>query len=264
MMTDVTLLVSRARKLYPDFMNFLNELGFKNLSVTDLDHDALFFHIRDLNPKLLVIDSNFHQAATPCFVGELSENFPKLNIVAIAYNDYPLYLASWFIWHGAKSCLHLWADGLDEFKHGFREINMGHDYISPAIQEVMNLFPEWPQTKNHITKRQYECLVLLCNGFTADSIASELNLSRKTIDCTLGAMFDIFHVHSKEALMSHAWASGLVSKQDLRFYQKDKDLKIPEWAKAAMLTNKKLEDFYHLIHGGDEINVTAIRGGKDA
>jgi DNA-binding NarL/FixJ family response regulator len=251
-MADKTLLVSRAVKLYQTFRNFLDELGFNDFYFTSHEMDALFFMIREVKPKMVFIDSNFYQAATPCFVGELTKQFPKLNVAAVAYNDYPLYLSSWFVWHGAKSCVHLWADGLDNFKYGFREINKGRNYITPAIQDVMNLFPECPDTKNHITNRQYECLVLLCNGFNADSIASELNLSRKTIDCTLSAMFNIFHVHTKEALMAYAWASGLVSKQDLRFYQKDKDLKVPEWAKAAMVTNKKLEDFYRLIHGGDE------------
>jgi DNA-binding NarL/FixJ family response regulator len=251
-MADEILLVSRARKLYPTFFSFLEELGFKNLSITALERDALFSHIQEVNPKMVFLDSNFRQAGTPCFVGELIKQFPKLHVVAVAYNDYPLYLASWFIWHGAKSCLHLCADGLDEFKYGFREIKKGNNYIAPAIQHVMGLFSEWPLTKNHITKRQYECLVLLCNGFNADSIAMELNLSRKTIDCTLGAMFDIFHVHSKEALISYAWVSGLVSKHDLQFYRKDKDLKLPEWAETAILTNKKLEEFYRTIHGGDE------------
>ncbi len=249
-MADKTVLVSRAKKLYPTFSSFLEELGFKNISITALERDALFSQIREVQPKRLILDSNFYQAATPCFVGEVTKAFPKLNVVVAAYNDYPLYLSSWFIWHNAQSCVHLWADGLDNFKRGFREINKGNNYITPAVQDVMNLFSELPDTKVHLTKRQFECLVLLCNGFNAECIASEMNVTRKTIDNTLRALFHFFHVHSKEELICQAWASGLVTKNDLSFYRKDKDLKLPEWAETAILTNKKLEKFYHMIHEG--------------
>jgi DNA-binding CsgD family transcriptional regulator len=148
--------------------------------------------------------------------------------------------------------LHLWADGLEEFKHGFREINKGNEYISPAIQKVMDVFSEWPRIKDHVTNRQMECVVLLCGGFDADCIASELNVTRKTIDKALGAMFDVFHVHSKEELISQAWVSGLVKEHDLRFYRKDTDLKLPDWAVVSQTANEKLEKFYYMVHGGNE------------
>lgn len=251
-MIDKILLVSRAIKFYPDFINLLQSLGYNNLSITALERDALYAKINDEKPKMLFMDSNFYQAATPLYVGEIVKQFPKLKIIAVAYTDYPLPVASWFVWHGAKSCLHLWADGLEEFKHGLRMINQGKDYISPAIQNVLCLFSEWPLVKERITKRQYECLVLLCNGFSADGIAREMNVTRKTIDNTLKATFDIFHVHSKEELICQAWVSELVSKNDLRFYRRDIDIKLPDWAVISQTANKELEKIYRASHGGNE------------
>jgi len=247
-----TLVISKAKMLYPDIKLFLEKAGFSNVVFTGLERDALFRKIEEQQSKIVLMDCDFNQAATPFIVGEILNRCPKQNIAAFAVNNYPLTVSAWFIWYGAKSCIHLWADGLSEFKHGLQEVKNGHEYISPVIKSILNLFPEWPETKNHLTKRQFSMLILLCCGLNAVDIGSELNLTRKTIDNTFNAMFRVFNVHNQIELMSRAWTGGLVCREDLRFFRKDKELKLPVWATAKQQTNEKLQKIYDRVYGRNE------------
>jgi len=245
-----TLVISKAKLLYPDMQHVLNQTGFYNVVFTGLERESLYKKIKEMKPGIVLIDCDYNHAATPFVVGEILYKCKDLNIAAIATNDYPLTIAAWFIWFGAKSCVHLWCSGMDEFKHGLKEVKKGHEYISPVIRSILNLYPEWPKIKNYTTKRQFAFLILLCCGLSADDIADEFNLTRKTIDNTLNAMFRIFHVHSQTELMSRAWTSGLVNKEDLRFYRKDKKIKFPKWAVAIQKKNKQLQEIYEKVYGG--------------
>ena len=245
-------MISKAKLLYPDMQHVLNQTGFYNVVFTGLERESLYKKIKEMKPGIVLIDCDFNHAATPFVVGEILYKFKDLNIAAIAVNDYPLTIAAWFIWFGAKSCVHLWCSGMDEFKHGLKEVKKGHEYISPIIKSILDLFPEWPKTKNYITKQQFAMLILLCCGLSADDIADEFKLARKTVDNTLIAMFHIFNVHSQIELMSRAWTSGLVNKEDLRFYRKGKKIKFPQWVVAKQKRNKQLQEIYARVYGGNE------------
>jgi len=243
------LVVTRAKTLYPAIKSYFVNAGFYNVNITGLESDALLNKIGELNPALLIIDSDFNQGATPFNVGEIHNSFPDLHIAAVAVNNFPLAQAAWFIWYGAKSCLHLWADGMEEFKRGLQTIRSGKEYISPVIQSILNLIPEWPKTKGYITKKQLECLILLCSGMKVENIANEMYITRRTVDNVLEAIFKTFNVNSKEELMSMAWKSGLVNRDDLRFYRRDNEIKIPEWAKNKQQINEKLKGIFASVYG---------------
>jgi DNA-binding NarL/FixJ family response regulator len=175
-----TLIVSRAVKLFPHYKKCLEEFGFKNVEITGEEKDSLNMVINELEPRFVLIESAFYQAATPLMMGQILKRFPKLNIAAISAYEYPDSIAAWFIFRGVKSYLNL-LEGHEEFHHGLRMVLEGMEYISPQVKQMIDLFPEWPNTKNKATARLMEILVLLCNGFTAESIGKELHLSRKTV-----------------------------------------------------------------------------------
>jgi len=244
-----TLVVTRAKTLYPSIKRYFVNAGFYNVNITGLERDALLNKIEELKPELLIIDSDFNQAATPFNVGEIHKKFSKLHIAAVAVNNYPLSIAAWFIWYGAKSCLHLWADGIEEFKRGLQAIRKGKEYISPVIQSILNVIPEWPKTKAYITKKQLECLILLCSGLKVENIANEMYISRRTVDNVFEAIFKIFNVNSKEELIALVWKSGLIKKEDLRFYRRDNNIKLPEWAKNKQQINEVLKGIFDNVYG---------------
>lgn len=237
-MAGGTLVVSRAEKLYPHFKKRFEQLGFDGVTVTGAEKDGLYMLINELKPRLLVIGSGFYQAGTPYMTGELHMRFPKLNIAAISTDDYPLSLAPWFIWHGVKSYVNLW-EGLEEFYRGLQFVREGRQYISPLVQNIIERHHEWPDTRSKATKRQMECLIMLCCGFEPERIGKELHISRRTVYNHLDDLYGIFHVKNREEMIALAWSMGLVSPKDIRFYsRRPEGVRLPEWAEIKMSMNK--------------------------
>jgi len=238
-MSGGVLLVTRAEKLHNECKAWLEALGFENVTVTSKEKDGLNTVIGSINPQLVIIGSGFYQFGTPQMIGELLRLFPKLNIAVVSVHDYPLSDAPWFIWHGAKSYVNL-LEGYDEFKRGLRIVWEGKPYISPKVQKLIDRCNEWPDTKNKMTKRQKECLVMLCCGFIPDQIGEALHISRSTVNNHLNSLYRTFNAGSREEMIALAWEMELVTTKDIRFYSRKKERRpLPEWA----VVKKKCDRF---------------------
>jgi DNA-binding NarL/FixJ family response regulator len=239
-MPNGTLVVSRANKLYCEIKTILEELDFPDVKTTGEEKDSLNAVINELKPRFVLVASSFYQAATPFRMGQLLKNFPKLNIAAISVQEYPVSLAAWFIWHGVKSYVNLF-EGLPEFILGLREVREGKVYISPNVRRLIDLFPEWPKTRDKATKRLLEILVLMCNGFEAESIGEELGITRNTIYSHLDRLYNTFNVHCREEMVALAWELELVTEKDMRFFDRRKKLEpLPEWAAVKQRLNRRV------------------------
>jgi DNA-binding NarL/FixJ family response regulator len=248
-MAGGTLIVSRAKPLFPFYQKCLLELGFTNVEATSEEKDSLNMVINELNPHLVLVGSGFYHAGTPYMLGRLLKTFPKLNIAAVSLGEFPDYLAIWFIWRGVKSYLNLW-EGDKEFRRGLEEIRQGRPYISPDVRRLMDEFGEWPDTSSKVTRRQMEVLILVCNGFTAESIGKTLYISRATVNWHLDKLYKIFHADGREALIRAAFALKLVTDKDLIFYDREKKIEgLPEWAAVRKKLNRITEK-YAIAGGG--------------
>ena len=237
-MTGGTLVVSRMENLFPQIKKRFEQLDFEKVTVTGAEKDELNMVINEMKPRLLLMSSAFNQGCTPFMTGELHRRFPKLNIAAVSVYDFPVKRAPWFIWHGAKSYCNLW-EGYDEFHRGLQIVREGKPYISPEVQKLMDRFEEWPDTKDKATRRENECLLMLCCGYSAERIGNELHITRKSVNKTLGRLYNVFHAHSREEMVAAAWEMGLVTKEDIRFYDKKPDpAELPEWARIQIAMNK--------------------------
>jgi DNA-binding NarL/FixJ family response regulator len=235
------LIVSRAKNLLSHYKQRLLELGFKDVEATSEEKDSLNYIIDEKNPRLVLVGSGFYHAGTPYMMGQLLKRFPKLNIAAVSLGEFPDYLAVWFIWRNVKSYLSLW-EGYEEFHHGLQEIRQGRPYISPGVQRLMDEFGEWPDTSSKVTRRQMEVLILVCNGFTAESIGETLYVSRATVNFHLEKMKKTFHADSREALIRAAFALKLVTDRDLIFFDREKKIeRLPDWAAARRKLNRIME-----------------------
>jgi DNA-binding NarL/FixJ family response regulator len=234
------LALSRATELHTEYKGRLEALGFQDITVTDKENEALNTIICNKNPRLVMIDSWFYQDATPCRIGELVKVFPKLNIAVISVHDFPVSRAPNFIWEGAKSYISLW-EGYEEFHRGLQIVREGGQYISPKVQKLIDHFEEWPDTKSKMTKRQKECLVMLCCGCTTYQIGEVLHISRKTVYNHLNGLYVAFHAGNREEMIALAWEMELVTTKDIMFYNRKKERKpLPEWATVK----RKCDRFY--------------------
>ena len=240
MRTDV-LFVSRHTNLLPWYKSLMEQAGYKNVHVTDKDKDGLNQLIRELNPRLIFMDSNFYSIGTPYMVGVLHETFPKKYISVASMEEFPNELAVWFIFHGAGSYVNF-LDGLEEFNKGLKHILDGDDYYAPAIKDVIDGIDEFPKCKLKVEKRQKEILLMLFNGYTKEKMQSELQISEYTVHYHLKELMKIFHVHSREDLIKVALCLDIINKNHLCFHVNRELMKsLPEWARTQIEINRRLK-----------------------
>ena len=232
------MLVSRLEKLLNHFKTRLEALGYTGVSVTCKEKDALNNVINNVKPRIVLMGSNFYSGATPYMVGRLAGAFPKVNFCVLSTGYFSDTVAARFIFHGAKSYVKL-ADGIDEFHLGLKYIREGKRYVACDVQRVIDALPAWPEMKTNADKRQFEVLLLLCNGKKPVDIADKLHISRRTVDWHIEELFTVFGVNSREELTATAFYLEVVTKDDLYFInEKQKETRLPEWAGAQRTMNK--------------------------
>jgi DNA-binding NarL/FixJ family response regulator len=236
-----TLIVSRAVNLFPCFKKGLEELGFNDVEATSEEKDSLNSVINELKPRLVLIESEFYHAGTPYMAGMILKNFPKLNIAAVSLGEFPDSLAVWFIWRGVKSYINV-REGYEEFRYGLQEVQKGNYYISPGVRRMIDLFPEWPKTKNKVQRRQMETLMFLCCGFIPEHIGNSMHIDRRTVSRNLNDLYRIFHVKNREEMVAIAWGLGIVTGKDMCFHDRKRDESgpLPEWATAKLKMEQRM------------------------
>ena len=175
-----TLMVSRAVKNHGFYKKRLETLGFHNVTLTDLDRDALNSQIYDLKPELLLMGARYYQCCTPYMMKQIKTNFPKMKMAALCIGHYPEDLAMYFILNGINSYVTSF-DGVDEWYKGLEDVRRGKEYIAPAVVERIDMRREKPKPAGNITDRRSQVILLMCNGFTDVEIGETLNITRRTV-----------------------------------------------------------------------------------
>ena len=246
-MTGGTLLVSRNIKLHATHKKRLESLGFNNVSVTNAEKDGLNYKINELKPRLLIIGSGFYKCATPYMMSLLHNRYKKLNIAAVSIYDYPADLGMKFIINGINSYVN-YSDGSDLFYKGLEYLRNGEKYVSPSVQERIEMRDELPSPSYELTERQIEVLRLLGNGFTSLEICDVLYFSRSTLDFHKKELFNNLCVRNENELIRVALYLGIIKIDELDFYGQDYTLA------PKPKTNKKGNKPLKKDTGGNYVN----------
>ena len=215
-----TLFISRTTAIFSWFENVFYDCGFKNVTLSSLEKDALAFQLNELKPKYVFIDSEFYSIATPYMIGKLIKKFPKLKINIVNFGSFPDSIAVEFICNGANSYINF-NDGIEEFKNGLRIINTGEEYYSQKIKQEIDLSSDNITLNDDVTKRENQVLLLTCNGFTSVQIAANLPIEKRTVDKHIDNMYKKLKVHKKVDLLRKALILELVKIKDLSFHATD-------------------------------------------
>jgi len=219
-----TLLVSRSVNNHDYFKKRLEALGFCQVTVTDLEKDALYFLIRELEPNLLIMSASFYSCCTPYLMGELHQKFPKIKMAAVSISNFPDDLAMYFILNGINSYINFF-EGVEQFNKGLFEIAHGREYISPAVLERIALRKTKPDPVKLISERHKQVIRLICCGFKDHEIADLMAVSRNTILNHKADFYASLNVRSNIELYRSAQNLGIVRLNELDFFPKDFKLK---------------------------------------
>jgi DNA-binding NarL/FixJ family response regulator len=215
-MAGGTLLVTRAVNLHNFYKTKIEGLGYRDVSITAADRDALNFAINEQKPRLVLMASEFYQCATPYMTSLLLKTFPGLNVAAVSMGDYPADLAMYFIANGVNSCLQWW-DGDKQFFNGLDSIKNGEQFISASVLESIERRREMPMAATELTERQLEVVRLSCNGFEGVEIADTLHISWRTVKTLKREIYRCLNVRNAYEMIKTAFFAGIVKPDELCF-----------------------------------------------
>jgi DNA-binding NarL/FixJ family response regulator len=219
-----TLMLSRHVNFHSHYKMRLEDLGFKDVTLSALDRDALNIQINELRPSLVLVSFAYHEICTPFMMGRLMQQFPGLNIAAVSIAPYPADTAMRFIANGVKSCVYYY-DGIDQFYRGLDCVREGKKFVSKSIQDRIEMRTEQPKPAQNITDRHIEVIRLICCGWTGDEIADELGISSRTVDAHKRLIFHSLDVRNENELIGVARHLKLVSDEELFFRSRHFELK---------------------------------------
>ena len=217
-MAGETLILCRENKLHNYYLERLKEKGFTNMTITDVDKDGLNNLIRELKPKLVLVEANFYECCTPYMMSELLNEFPDLNIVAVNVYKYPDNIAKGFIINGCKSYVNM-LEGIEEFRNGLEKVKNGKKYVSPNVKALLELLPFLPDPAYTITPKQEAITRLMCCGFKDSDITDILFMSRTTLHTHKNEIMKLLNISNNPLMVfKSAIELGIVNKDELNFY----------------------------------------------
>jgi DNA-binding NarL/FixJ family response regulator len=219
-MTGGTLVISREINNHSYYKQRLEALGFSNVTMTDVEKDALNFLIHELKPKLLIMDARFYECCTPFLMGELHQKFPKIKMAALCIGEYPADTAMYFILNGIKSYVTTY-DGYEQFYKGLGEICKGGECVSPSVLKRIDLRRDYPMPAGKITQKHKEVIRLICCGWKDLEIADTLHISRSTVDNHKTDIFTSLNVNNSNELIRAALTLEIITLEEIYFYPKD-------------------------------------------
>ncbi|MBK7096982.1 MAG: response regulator transcription factor [Saprospiraceae bacterium] len=155
---------------------------------------------RVFNPDVIIMDIDMPGKSGIEGVKEVKSAFPEIEIImnTVFDDDERIFLA---VQAGATGYL-LKKSSLSQIISSIVDVKKGGAPMSPTIaRKVLSLpFANFGKTNEsndyNLSKREYEILELLSNGFSYKMIANEINLSIDTIRTHIKKIYEKLHVNS--------------------------------------------------------------------
>ena len=211
--------MKRPRVLLADDHRLLRE-AFARLLEADCDvvgavgdGRAVLSAARELRPDIVVLD-----IAMPLLNGldaarELKRTMPDVKVIFLTMNEDADVAAESFR-VGASGYL-LKNSAASELLQAIREVSEGRSYVTPLATQglVENLLqePESAKPADKLSPRQREVLRLLADGYSMKEVASQLNITPRTVAFHKYSLMDILGIHSNAELVQFAIKERIVT-----------------------------------------------------
>ena len=152
---------------------------------TATSEDEAIESILYLEPDVVLMDLSLKREHGPAFIRRIREQMPKLPIVVLSmHND--LFFAEICEKAGANAFTTK-ADEPSVLIEAIRIVLAGRFYMSPTVKRRDSVSyqadgkPVFQQPEELLTRREYDILQRIGEGFSNRQIADKLNVSRKTV-----------------------------------------------------------------------------------
>jgi DNA-binding NarL/FixJ family response regulator len=169
------------------------------------DGRSLVAVAEQLRPDIIVLD-----IAMPHLNGleagrQLKHQMPKVKLIYMTMNEDPDLAAEAF--RMGASAYVLKRSAVSELSTAIREVMLGRTYITPLVAEGLVgslLHSDGHAPSGTLTPRQREVLQLLCEGYSMKQVASELDLTARTVAFHKYRMMEQLKVKSTAELIQYA------------------------------------------------------------
>lgn len=155
----------------------------------------LFRFLEEHRPDLLVVDLNMPEFEPVSDIFQIRERYPLLKIIVVSAYDDQSYVVG--LLSAGVDGYHLKDQPLADLQLAVKRITAGGRWISdPLVNRLVEAKPVTKESFN-LTRRQRDLLYLINQGYNNPKIASIMNLSIKTIENHLTALYRAIGVENR-------------------------------------------------------------------
>lgn len=160
--------------------------------------------LRSMNPDLLVLDANMPDFEPISAVRQMKAERPDMKILIVSAHDDENYVVG--LLNAGADGYHMKDQPLADLQLATQRILNGERWISSTLVSRLTYQknPPAPANSPWLTRRQRELLRLLTQGMDNRNIAQTLDLSVKTVENHLTALYRVLGVDSRLKAMHYA------------------------------------------------------------
>lgn len=172
------------------------------------DADAALAAVEANHPDVLVLDLNMPGRAPLDALGELSARTPDVAVVMLTMEQ-DAALARRALDLGARGYV-LKQAAEDELVEGIRTVAAGGSHVSAAVEAALRAEPAADGPPDGLTERELEVLRLVALGHTNTEIATQLDISARTVESHRTHVQRKAGISSRAQLVRYALDHGLM------------------------------------------------------
>ncbi len=175
-------------------------------------HEVLAL-VESQKPEIVVLDISMPHLGGLETLERLRSKHPDVKVILLSVHDDTPFI---------QSAISLGADGYvlkngraDEIITAIRAVTKGGSYFSPVVAKEIVEQLRAPPSKNHdpfsvLSTREREVLHLIAEGLSAKEVASELQISTKTVEAHRTSLMRKLGVRKATELVRYALRHGLI------------------------------------------------------
>lgn len=169
---------------------------------------------RKLKPRIVIMDITMPELNGMDAARQILNECPEAKIISLSMHSDRRFVVEMF--KAGVSGYLLKDCAFEELSRAIRAVLAGQKYVSPAvagmvIEDYVERMSGEQISPNELTNREREVLQLIAEGMTTKQIASNLNVSSKTVETHRRKIMKKLNIHSIAELTKVAIQEGLTS-----------------------------------------------------